>query len=389
MTANRSLREIQICKLAEILFGGFVIRASGFFASVIVAEMDELVVYADDCHPFARNSAFVKVSAFIPASIVALFSLVARILQVSSESQVVSLVVEAVAVYVVNFHIRRRMHDVVVHENITPAESSRIGASGIPLPSFLDSVILPLADPFKIGVINQCVLALRKWDYLRHGFDLLINTEREEAPVLPFGGNPLSSNNLCLPIPDRNNEKIVSTEGVNTRVRKGDADEPGEGCVLKEQKVIQPHSNQAARLGAFDLRNIHGELLSIRMIRRVLIKYVQPVVVVASRRWVRVGGVFSHSLNPINKWSRLRGSGLLSNLLFRLHFILSLRRILEIELKGVFNLAVQSAVVTLGAFYKRLVSLLIIQPNGYFLHAVIVTANSRLVKPQITGGASW
>lgn len=169
----------------------------------------------------------------------------------------------------------------------------------------------------------------------------------------------------------------------DTSIHKGNIDEVGKVKILKEQKVFQTRHEQVTGLWAFDLGNIvgsrinHGELLIVRIIRRVLIKYIQPVVVVCSRRWVRVGGVFAHSLNPINKWSRFRGSGLLDLLYLCLH----------IQLKRVFNLAVQRTVIFLRAFDKCLMQI-VGEAYRIFYHDLIVMANCHHVKPQfLKGGA--
>lgn len=102
---------------------------------------------------------------------------------------------------------------------------------------------------------------------------------------------------------------------------------------------------------------------------------------------VRPGSVRQHAFRPSYKWSQLRGLafGFLSNnLLFhRLHFILSIRRILEIVIKRAQDFAIQRAPIILctlcNGFMKRF---FIRDANGYLDHAVIVAALRRLVKPQ-------
>lgn len=123
----------------------------------------------------------------------------------------------------------------------------------------------------------------------------------------------------------------------------------------------------------------HGDLL-LGIIRRVLIKYSQPVVVDVSRRLVRAVSVFHHTGSP-TLCRLFRGSGLLD----LLHFILSVWSILEIELNRAGDLAIQRTVVICRALYKSLVHVVVGEAICNLYHDPIIGSCLYSVKPQFSG----
>lgn len=117
-----------------------------------------------------------------------------------------------------------------------------------------------------------------------------------------------------------------------------------------------------------------------------MIKCHQPVVVVRAQRWVRAVSVFAHTGSPINKLSRFRGSGFLD----LLHFILSIGRILEIELNRAQDFIIHGALIIFGALldgFKKPLLLLSGEAEICTNHVSILVPFWYPVKPQFQGVA--
>ena len=165
-------------------------------------------------------------------------------------------------------------------------------------------------------------------------------------------------------------------------------DVAGDGLLLfKRGRAFQgdQKSNFFAEIGQFfgwnlgkflhDLvKNRHGGTPFYRLIRRALIQYCQPSVVVMSRRWVRLGRVFHHSIGP--SLFALLGGSFLRHLL---DFVMSIGSILQVEVNRTQYFSIQGSAIILCRLFDRFMRV-VVHPKCNFYHDPIVVASSHFVK---------
>jgi hypothetical protein len=112
----------------------------------------------------------------------------------------------------------------------------------------------------------------------------------------------------------------------------------------------------------------HGGSPCFENVRRAVIKYYQPIVVVGSRRWVRYAGVFPHACISLYM-------GLLELLDFlrlcsqHINFIMRFGRVLQIKLNRAQNLRIHRAAVLLCRLFDVFAKFFIsIEDNVYRSH---------------------
>lgn len=162
MMNNLLFREIQISKLAVILLRSFITRAGGFFFCWKGFTEDTLSVFHHSSHP----SNPIYADSLVSCSVVASFSSVCGILALCAFSQVVTLVIQAVAISVVYIYAVGRVHYLPVHLHSCSTFPFPCISHGVPSVSASPGIILPLVEMLEVSIINQCDLALRKFKFL-------------------------------------------------------------------------------------------------------------------------------------------------------------------------------------------------------------------------------
>lgn len=122
------------------------------------------------------------------------------------------------------------------------------------------------------------------------------------------------------------------------------------------------------------IKNRHGGSPFYRLIRRALIQYRQPDVVVFSRRWVRAGKVFNHLVG--STFNLLWGS-FLRHLLY---FVMSVWSILQIKINCTQYLAVQRTAIILRALLQFFKQLVFCKSECKMFHVAIISQQYCLVK---------
>ena len=177
------LRKIQICEFPKIFDCGFVVGTRCLSWVFKHTQVSLNAINNDLC----LVSLYVRqpFQTFISRSVITLFPAILGILSVCAISKVITLVVQSIVIFMVNPYAVGRLHDFIVHEYGFPFPQSSRGSS---ISVTLQVVHpMPLIEPFKIGVINQCNLTVRKLNLLCHHVSNKIHPSIVQLSRLPHG----------------------------------------------------------------------------------------------------------------------------------------------------------------------------------------------------------
>lgn len=177
-------REIQNSKLPEMFTRRFIARAGGLYGGWKRFTENVFPIL----HQLRHKAIIVFINPYISADIVRAFISICAVLCMGAVSQVVSLIIQAVAITMIDLHTNGRLHDFVVHINSFAFIS--ISANVLsPLSVSMMIMPLPLVEVLKIGIINQCNLTLRKRDLFHVFF-------QNKVPVMPWDKHDTTSRNI-------------------------------------------------------------------------------------------------------------------------------------------------------------------------------------------------
>jgi len=159
----RVISKIENGKLTSVFFGGFVVGAGSVFLIFKIAEVLLFAINRKNGAEF--TSAFVIETAFVfRCWAVEAAAVVQSVLGLGGVTQIVSAIVEAVAVDVVNDFVTGSLHNDAVHTDEAGKAVEIGGTDGVISIAVVEGIPFIMDEPAKIVEVNEGILALRQFD---------------------------------------------------------------------------------------------------------------------------------------------------------------------------------------------------------------------------------
>lgn len=178
--------KICVSKLTETFSRDVVIGARRFFGITKSTNVNHLSRNFYTRPP--RSALFIVKNSLESTGVIGMFFSIGGIVNVKAVSQVISLIIQTITVPMVCIQIVWSAHNKAMHKNHFAKRSFPFPSHSVAFSSLLfQGAPLPLIEPLKILVVNQCDLTLRKRDLFCHCYSKLIHPLNVQLSRLAHG----------------------------------------------------------------------------------------------------------------------------------------------------------------------------------------------------------